>query len=177
MIETHRLTIRRFLPEDWKDLYAYLSDPRVVLYEPYGVFTAEECKSEAVRRSNNDAFWAVCLKEDKKLIGNIYLSMQGFDTWELGYVFNSSYQGKGYATESTKAVVDYAIRECAARRVIAKCNPDNDKSWKLLERLNMRREGHLKQNIYFKTDHNNHPIWQDTYEYALLSSEWKMTSD
>ncbi len=172
MIETQRLIVRRFTSEDWKDLHEYLSDPKVVFYEPYEVFTENECKTEAIRRSNDDTFWAVCLKENKKLIGNIYLSMQEFDTWELGYVFNFSYQGKGYAIESARAVVDYAIKQCAVRRITAKCNPDNEKSWRLLERLNMRREGHLKQNVYFKTDGNNHPIWQDTYEYALLSSEW-----
>jgi len=172
VIETQRLMVRRFTSEDWKDLYEYLSDPKVVLYEPYEVFTEDGCKSEAIRRSKDDSFWAVCLKENKKLIGNIYLSKQDFDTWELGYVFNSNYQENGYATESTRAVVNYAIKQCNAWRIIAKCNPDNEKSWRLLERLNMRREGHLKQNIYFMTDDNDLPIWQDTYEYGILSSEW-----
>lgn len=172
MIETQRLMVRRFTPEDWKDLYEYLSDPKVVFYEPYEVFTEDGCRSEAIRRSKDDAFWAVCLKENKKLIGNIYLSKQDFDTWELGYVFNSSYQGKGYANESARAVVNYAIKQFNAWRIIAMCNPTNEKSWRLLERLNMRKEGHLKQNIYFKTDDNDRPIWQDTYEYGVLSSEW-----
>jgi [ribosomal protein S5]-alanine N-acetyltransferase len=172
MIETQRLEVRRFTSDDWKDLYEYLSDPKVVFYEPYEVFKEDECKSEAIRRSKDDAFWAVCLKENKKLIGNIYLSKQDFDTWELGYVFNYNYQGNGYASESARAVVNYAIKQFKARRIIAMCNPDNEKSWRLLERLNMRREGYLKKNIYFKTDDNNRPIWQDTYEYGILSSEW-----
>ncbi|MEA4832477.1 hypothetical protein SDC9_74469 [bioreactor metagenome] len=172
MIETQRLFIRRFTPEDWKDLNDYLSDPKVVFYEPYDVFTEDECRNEAIKRSKDDAFWAVCLKDSKKLIGNIYLSKQDFNTWELGYVFNLKYQGNGYATESGRAIINYAIQKYNARRIIAMCNPDNERSWKLLERLNMRREGHLKQNIYFKTDGNNQPIWQDTYEYGILSSEW-----
>jgi RimJ/RimL family protein N-acetyltransferase len=37
----------------------------------------------------------------------------------------------------------------------------------------MRREGHLLQEIYFKTDANNQPIWKDTYEYAILATEWE----
>lgn len=172
MIETKRLTIRRFAPEDWRDLYEYLSDPEVVFYEPYGVFTEEQCRAEAKRRAGDEAFWAVCLKESGKLIGNIYLSERAYDTWELGYVFNLKYQGRGYATESARAVVDYAVRACGARRIIATCNPENDKSWKLLERLSLRREGHLRQNIYFRTDGDCRPIWQDTYEYGILSSEW-----
>jgi RimJ/RimL family protein N-acetyltransferase len=172
MIETKRLIIRPFLPEDSDDLFEYLSDPQVVLYEPYEVYSKEDCKKEALRRSTNSAFLAVCLKETQKLIGNIYLSKQKFDAWELGYVFNSNYQGCGYATESAAAVVDNAIKKLNARRIVAMCNSQNTKSWKLLERLGMRREGHLKQNLYFKTDENNNPIWVDTYEYGILSAEW-----
>lgn len=36
----------------------------------------------------------------------------------------------------------------------------------------MRREGHLVKNIWFSKDENGSPIWQDTYEYAILKSEW-----
>ncbi|KPU44309.1 ribosomal-protein-S5-alanine N-acetyltransferase [Oxobacter pfennigii] len=172
MIETQRLIIRTFLPEDADDLYEYLSEPQVVFYEPYEVFTREECEKEALRRSTDSAFWAVCLKKDKKLIGNIYFSKQEFDTWELGYVFNIAYQGNGYAGESAIAVIDNAVKQLNARRIVAMCNPQNEKSWKLLERLRMRREGYLKQNIYFKTDINNNPIWLDTYEYGILACEW-----
>lgn len=52
------------------------------------------------------------------------------------------------------------------------CNPENTALWKLLERLNMRREGHLQKNIFFKYDEKRKPIWNDTYEYAVLSDEW-----
>jgi RimJ/RimL family protein N-acetyltransferase len=34
--------------------------------------------------------------------------------------------------------------------IIAMCNPKNDASWKLLERLKFRREGFVLENIYFK---------------------------
>ncbi|MEG1255083.1 GNAT family protein [Clostridium sp.] len=51
------------------------------------------------------------------------------------------------------------------------CSAENEESWKVLERLKMRREGHLFKNIYFKVDENNKPIWLDTYEYAILASE------
>lgn len=173
-METERLLIRRFNPDDWQDLFEYLSLEEVVKYEPYGIFTEDESKSEAIRRSENPDFWAVCLKNGGKgkLIGNIYLSMREFDTWELGYVFNSEYHGNGYATEAARAVVNDAFRNRNARRVIAMCNPLNERSWKLLQRLGMRQEGHLRQNIYFKKDKSGCPIWSDTYEYGILASEW-----
>lgn len=170
---TERLIIRRFTKNDSHDLYEYLSDEKVVTYEPYGVFSEEDCQREAVRRSNDSSFWAVCLKNTGKLIGNVYLGKRDFDAMELGYVFNQAYWGKGYAAEAAAAVVDYAFKECNARRVSAMCNPKNTASWKLLESLGMRREGHLIQNIYFKTDENGQPEWSDTYEYGILASEWE----
>ena len=87
-------------------------------------------------------------------------------------MFNRKYQGQGYATESAKELLDYAFGHLGARRIIAMCSPKNDHSWKLLERLHMRRERLLLKNIYFKTDINDEPIWLDTYEYAILKKEW-----
>ena len=171
-VNTNRLILRKYTPDDWLDLYEYLSQEEVVKFEPYEVFSKEASKQEAIKRSENDCFWAVCLKESGKLIGNIYLSKQDYDTWELGYVFNKCYQGYGYATEAAKALLDDVFKNKKARRVIAKCNPLNKPSWKLLERLKFRREGHLVKNIYFKKDKLNNPIWSDTFEYAILSDEW-----
>lgn len=171
-IYTERLLIRRFLKSDGKDLYEYLSDEEVVKFEPYEVFSEEQAKKEAFCRAKNDSFYAVCLKDNSKLIGNLYLGKGEFDTFELGYVFNRKYQRNGYATESAKRIIDYAFSELGARRIIAMCNPKNSASWKLLERLHMRREGTLLQNIYFKFDHEGRPIWSDTYEYAILKTEW-----
>ena len=171
-LETERLVIRRFKEEDWKDLYEYLSDEEVVRYEPYQAFSIEASQNEAKSRAERPAFLAVCLKENNKLIGNIYFAKQEFKTWEIGYVFNRSYQGRGYATEAANAVIAYGFNTRGARRIVAMCNPLNTASWRLLERLGMRREGHLKQNIYFKKDEKGNPIWSDTYEYAILKDEY-----
>ena len=172
VIKTERLIIDKFEKNDWKDLHEYLSNEDVVQFEPYDLYTEEQALQEAERRAENAAFWAVRLKETKKLIGNIYLEKGHFDTWELGYVFNKEYWGNYYATESAFAVVDYAFKVKNARRIIAMCNPLNNSSWRLLERLGMRREGHLVQNIYFKQDSQDTPIWCDTYEYGILKNEW-----
>ena len=171
-METERLIIRRFVAADWLDLYEYLSQAEVVKFEPYGVFTKSAAKLEAVKRSDSADFWAVCTKETGKLIGNLYMAKQYQDSWELGYVFNANYHGDGYATEAAKHMVNDAFVNQNARRVTAMCNPLNTASWRLLERLHFRREGHLIQNIYFKTDEYGEPIWADTYEYAILHHEW-----
>lgn len=175
IIKTDRLIIRRFFKEDWKDLYEYLSQESVVKYEPYGVFDEEECKQEAINRSENEAFLAVCLKEENKLIGNIYfkqLEPAQFLTWELGYVFNPTYYGQGYATEACKGILKFAFEQRGAHRIIAKCNPQNASSWRLLERLSMRREGHFKKPAFFKKTDDEKPMWHDAYQYSILDEEF-----
>ena len=175
IIKTDRLILRRFSCNDWMDLYEYLSQEEVVKYEPYGILTDQECKKEAAIRSRNEAFIGVCLRDSNKLIGNIYFAQEEpkeLGNWEIGYVFNPEYYGKGYATESCRALIDYGFNNMQVRRVVAMCNPENISSWRLLERLKMRREGHLHKNIFFKRNENGEPIWIDTYEYAILADEW-----
>ena len=42
--ETERLILRRYRVEDLQDLYEYLSNPKVVEYEPYKPMSLEEVK-------------------------------------------------------------------------------------------------------------------------------------
>ncbi len=169
------MLLRRFTPCDWQDLYEYLSDEKVVEFEPYPAYSKEQAVAEAKRRAENNSFWAVCLKENGKLIGNLYFNQQApdeFMTWELGYVFNRKYHGNGYATEGALRLLQYGFEECLAHRIVARCSPLNIDSWKLLERLHMRREGCFKQKLFFKRNEHGEPIWLDEYEYAMLSHEW-----
>ena len=168
---TERLVIRRFFETDGEDLFEYFSNPKVLEFEPFKPFTKQEAFEETKRRVNDQRFLAVCLKSGK-LIGNLYFSKGDFDTYEVGYVFNEKYWGNGYASESLQVLIEQAFLHLNTRRIIANCDPKNTPSWKLLERVGMRREGTLLQNIYFFTDENGNPIWKDTYEYGLLKSEY-----
>lgn len=175
-IETRRLIIRYFKESDGNDLYEYLSKEEVVKYEPYDSHSYEEAVSEARRRAGDQDFYAVAFKEGK-VIGNLYLHKGDFDTWELGYVFNSDFWGNGYAFESAEALISHAFANYQARRIVAACDPLNESSWKLLQRLGFRREGTLIKNIYFCLDDSGNPVWKDTYEYGLLKEEWKDESE
>lgn len=170
--ETERLILRRFRMDDAQELFEYLSQPETVRYEPYDVFSPSHARQEAAARARSGDFIAVCLKDTRKLIGNLYLHEEDYGCCELGYVFNARYLHHGYATEAARAMLQIAFVEMGAHRVTAMCNPENTPSWRLLERLGMRREGHLRKNIYFRCDHSGEPIWQDTYEYAILREEW-----
>ncbi|MBK1812846.1 GNAT family N-acetyltransferase [Clostridium sp. YIM B02505] len=171
-LSTERLIIRRFSENDGEDLYEYFSNPKVLEFEPYKPFTRDEAYKEAKRREGDENFLAVCLKSGK-LIGNLYFSKGDFETWEVGYVFNESYWGNGYASESLLALMKYAFLSLNVRRIIANCDPKNIPSWKLLERVGMRREGNLLQNVFFFKDEEGNPIWKDTYEYGILKTEYK----
>ena len=144
----------------------------MVKFEPYEPFSLNACKDEALNRSKNKSFIAVVLKDTKKVIGNLYFQKCHFETWELGFVFNRQYQKQGYAAESIEALFEKVFCDRKVRRIVALCNPDNTNSWHLLERVGMEREGHLKQNIYFRVNDRNEPIWQDTYQYGLLCEDY-----
>lgn len=171
-LATPRLVLRPFTEEDGPGLYAYLSDPETVRFEPYEPFTFPQAQEEARRRSKDPHFWAVCDKSGH-LLGNLYFAPGEFDTWELGYVFHRAYWGQGYATEAAQALLDHAFRAGRARRITASCDPENVRSWQLLERLGLRREGHLKKNVFFFRDEAGAPLWKDSYEYGILKEEWR----
>jgi len=171
-LKTKRLIIRRFKADDYEDVYDYLSDPVTYIYEPGKPITIEEAKKLCNQRAKNNDFLAVLLKN--KLIGHIYcgqIKPKKIMTWEIGFIFNRDYQGKGYATESLKAIIENGFKKWGIHKITAYCNPKNIRSWKLLERVKMKREGKLRKNIYFNLDKNGNPIWLDTYEYGLLKDD------
>lgn len=169
-LETERLTLRRFRESDLLDLHEYLSDPQVVAYEPYKPMTVEEVKENLAWRVFTDEMIAVELKTTGKLIGNVYLGRRDHDALEIGFVFNRSYQHRGYARESCEKLIDAAFA-AGVHRIYAECDPENTASWGLLERLGFAREGRLRQNVYFWKDAAGKPIWKDTYIYALLDRQ------
>lgn len=174
MFETERLYIRKFRESDYLDMFEYFSDREVLKYEPFEPFSLDYCKEACISRSRGDTFYAVCLKETDKLIGNLCITVNNeeFNTWEIGYIFNKDFHGKGYASESVKGMIDYLMDKKGVRRIIAMCDPLNEPSWKLLERIGMSREAHFKKEIYFKKDESGNPIWKDTYVYAILNEKY-----
>jgi [ribosomal protein S5]-alanine N-acetyltransferase len=173
-IETERLLVRAMRSSDFKDLYEYLSDPETYVFEPGEPIDLETAKRLCVERSEGDDFLAVGLKESGKMIGHLYFKQEGpleFDEWELGYIFNKAYRRQGYASEAARAVVERALSDGVAHRVVAYCDPQNPASWRLLERIGMRREAHRRENAFFRRDAAGRPIWHDSYQYAMLAGD------
>lgn len=170
--ETERLILRRYKEEDLQDLYEYLSNSKVVEFEPYKPMTMEEVKGNLEWRISTDEMIAVELKETGKMIGNVYLGKRDFDSLEIGYVFHEAYWKKGYANESCKKLIELAFQN-GIHRIYAECDPVNQNSWGLLEKMGFEREAYFKKNVYFWKDEQDKPIWKDTYVYAMLNEEHK----
>lgn len=137
---TRRLVIRRIYPDDWKDLYEYLSDAKAVRFEPYDVYTKTDAMLEAANRANRPEFLAVCLQTNGKMIGNLYLAPAEKGNYELGYIFNQKYCGKNYAYESCAALITFVFQKKSAQRIFAECDARNIRSFHLMERLGMKME-------------------------------------
>lgn len=169
-IETERLILRNFYERDYDDLYEFLSQRKNDEQEAYTDITYENGKKHQAYRVGNDEFYAIELKETGKIIGNIYFGNRDFDAKEIGYIINKEYQRNGYASEAIMAIMKNGF-EHGVHRVYAECDPRNTCSWKLLEKLNFKREAFFTKNVYFKKDENNKPIWQDTYVYCYFPGE------
>ncbi|MBP7320290.1 MAG: GNAT family N-acetyltransferase, partial [Lachnospiraceae bacterium] len=124
------------------------------------------------RRAEVDYVFAVVLKQENKLIGDINYSEEDDDTYEIGYDFNEFFWGHGYAAESCKEIIRHLFETVGARRVIAQCNDDNERSIRLLEKLGFRREGYFLEDVSFKEDENGNPIYVNSLQYAMLKREW-----
>lgn len=169
-IRSSRLYLRPVQDEDWWDLYRCISEPGAIKYEK--PLTDEQRRKWVNRSISSKAYWVVCLAETNSVIGNIYLGEGEQDNWELGYMLESKYQHHGYATEALTALIGWAFEATGAHRIFAFCNAENTVSWQLLDRLGFRREGNIKQNIYYHQSHDGTPLWQDTLIYAVLRNEW-----
>jgi RimJ/RimL family protein N-acetyltransferase len=86
---------------------------------------------------------------------------------ELGWVLHPDHAGHGYATEAVRGLVRLCFEDLGLRRVTASCFADNVASWRLMERLGMRRETYtVRESLHRSGD------WLDGMGYALLAEEW-----
>jgi [ribosomal protein S5]-alanine N-acetyltransferase len=172
-IETQRLRIRSYERNDWQAVYDYTSDPAVMLYLPEGPFTPEQAEAFVAENIGEQArFVAVLLKTEDMLVGHMeFHPWFAPQTYEIGWVFDRAYHGRGYATEAAMALLHYGFETLQLHRIIATCQPENVASRRVMEKLGMRREAHFRMCV--KCPDNG---WWDEYFYALLEEEWFKTN-
>lgn len=175
-LETTRLLLREFTLADWSAVQAYCGDPVVVHFMTFGPNTVAETQawlqwcveqSQAVPRSIYSL--AIVLQSDGQLIGNCTLALNPAEPREaaFSYLLNRAYWGQGYATEAMRALFDFGFNEFGLHRVADAVDPANTASIRVLEKLGLRREGHLREARWHKER------WWDEYLYAILEQEWQ----
>jgi RimJ/RimL family protein N-acetyltransferase len=174
-LETERLVLRELTADDEADVHEYASDPEVSRFEGWGPNTpgishavVESWLKQQEQWPREEVNLAVELKFEQKLIGVVTLRTKhdGSRTADFGFAFNRRYWNQGYATEAARAVIDATFRILDIHRVWAGCDTRNVGSYRVMEKLGMRREAHFLKDIWQKGE------WRDSYRYALLAEEW-----
>lgn len=174
-IASERLRIRRFEPRDAAALAAYRSDPEVNRYQAFSSCTLEQARRfiDSMRdlSPGRPGAWfqlAVALSDSDALIGDFGLRCRRSDPRqaELGFTFARAHQGRGYASEAVRRVLDYAFPTLDLHRVFALTDTRNDRAQRLLERAGFRQEGRLVEAVWFKG------AWASELLYAILRREW-----
>ncbi|MHA1125695.1 MAG: GNAT family N-acetyltransferase [Candidatus Heimdallarchaeota archaeon] len=176
--ETERLLIRNFKYEDWKDLLAIAQQYEKTAFAKYDhrwPQTSLGIKDVVEVFRSGDSFVAIELKSTNKLIGLIQLQRKDKITTEIvhgfGYVFNSDYHGKGYASESCRDMLEYLFDELKVDKTAAGTPITNLSSCKLLERLGFKEIS--RKTKHFRDDSEGNPIEFIAGYFELTSEEWK----
>jgi RimJ/RimL family protein N-acetyltransferase len=172
-----RLLLRRFTLADLTTFVTYRSDRDVARYQswdaPYSRADGERFLSELLGTHPDTAGewfqFAMVLRGTGELIGDCASGTDVTDPRlaEIGFTLRPEFQGCGYATEGARELLGYLFGTRSKHRVTAQCDPRNTASVGVLERLGMRREGHLRESTWAKGE------WTDDLLYAMLDHEWR----
>jgi RimJ/RimL family protein N-acetyltransferase len=175
-IESERLRLRPFTRGDVDAVFAYRRREDVSQFLFDGSMSRETV-AEAVRsRVNQIAFTeegdrivlAVERRFDNQLVGEVSMIWRSISARqaEIGYVLNPEFQGQGFATEAARALLGVGFDGFGLHRIHARCDARNAASWRVMERLGMRREALFREHTLVRG------VWDDEFIYAILDHEW-----
>ncbi|MDC9824457.1 GNAT family protein [Devosia sp. ZB163] len=176
-IETDRLRLRPFTRGDVDAVFAYRQRADVARYLSDGPMTRESVAEalqmrvgqEALRVEGDKIFLAVETKERSGVIGELSLILrdEAGRQGEIGYILDPGYHGQGYATEAGAKLLEMGFDGAGLHRIYARCAAANHASWRVMERLGMRREAHFREHAFVKG------AWDEEFVYAVLEDEWR----
>jgi RimJ/RimL family protein N-acetyltransferase len=176
LLSTQRLTLRRFHPDDAAALAAYRSDPEVARYQswaaPVSVATARELSAEfAAGDPRRPGWFQYAIDREDTLIGDVGVNLHDNRMQaEIGFTLAPAYQGRGYAAEAVRGVVEHLFIVQGLHRISAECDARNARSARLLARVGFRHEGCRRANTWIKGE------WTDDLLFGLLANEWRTSS-
>jgi putative acetyltransferase len=169
-IESDRLILRAWTPDDAEDMYDYAKSPLVgpaASWKPHE--SIEETKAYLAQTIQDDDTWAIELKDEHKVIGSIGLHETAVDSVrELGYVLNPDFWGNGYMTEAVKAALRFAFEDLQLIAVRVCRSVNNARSRNVIQRCGFRYDGTLRRDrqCYDGTV-------RDTCYYSMTREEWE----
>lgn len=174
-LETERLILRPFRPEDAVRYHSYRSLPETVRYLYRDPMTMEQSiermpvyASLDFEKESDIFVLAIQPKNAREMAGEILFKLESIRAkqGEIGWSLHPDSIGNGYATEAATALMKYGFEHFGFHRVFARIDTENVASVKVAERLGMRREGHLIENDAFNGR------WGSEYIYAVLAAEY-----
>jgi RimJ/RimL family protein N-acetyltransferase len=177
-VRTRRLTIRPAVQADVESTWRFRSQPSVGQWMTSRPSSVDEYRSQF--EDPDRLAKTLIIERDGTVIGDLMLAIE--DAWsqsevkeqargvqaELGWCLSPEYEGQGYATEAVHELLRICFEDLGLRRVKADCFADNEASWRLMERVHMRRELHTVRESLHRSGH-----WLDGLGYALLADEWQ----
>ena len=168
-IETPRLILREYTPEDLGALYEILSDPETMEHYP-APFTPEKTKRWIEWNLENYqrygfGLWAVVLKETGEFIGDCGLTLQDIDGQqlpEIGYHIHKKYWRRGYGKEAARAVRDWAFQ-----------NTGFDILYSYMKYTNVGSYSTAMANGMKKVKEYPDPKNTISYAYAITREQWE----
>jgi RimJ/RimL family protein N-acetyltransferase len=167
------LLLRRVGVGDLRDLLEYRSDPEVVRFQYWGPMTAEGVEEMLERQAqiqpgDPGIGLILAVEQDGKVIGDCQLNLTSPEHGqaEIGFLFHPRFTGRGLATRAVAVTLGFGFVQLGVHRITAATDALNERAWRLLERVGMRREGH------FLHDGFAGGAWKDVYVYAMLADEW-----
>lgn len=177
-IRTERLLLREFRVADEADVHAYGSDPEVSRFMDWGPNDAATTREVMQRWAKSQAVWprddvnlAVEHLAAGRVIGSIRLGLKapGSRTADFGHSYHRAYWHQGYAAEAARALFAVGFGDLGLHRIWATADVRNIASWRLLEKLGMRREAHFLKDVLVRG------AWRDSFLYAILAEEHERT--
>ena len=155
ILRTERLVLRPFTPTDTATVQRLAGDRAIAdtterIPHPYEDGVAEAwIATHAPRFAKRQALeMAIVLKSSNDLVGAIALTLtMAHRRGELGYWIGLPYWGRGYATEAARVVIDYGFEELGLRRIQAQHMSRNPASGRVMQKLGMKHEGHLRAHV------------------------------
>ncbi len=173
-LRTPRLLLRPFRAEDVDDVFAYAADAEWNRYlglpEPYVRRHAEEFVAACILADpDSHPYWAIV--HEGRVRGGVNLRLRHPGDAELGYALARPLWGRGLTTEAARAAVAHGFAACALERVSALADAENAASWRVMEKLGMRREGHFRRYRPLRGER------RDCVIYAVLREEWAFAGE